>query len=146
MQDSCICWQPTCDIMLNNALSLWSKNEFYLTFEPVRNPMVLPLFAYQYGTINFISSDFKKWMRIVGEFSHCPVQGMKVLMCIITYMPEHSQNTMCQMDIKEKLGVKLHLIQIWKLHVLVDDVLVKIPGNIIVYKQNLYKYVHKFQN
>ena len=71
---------------------------------------------------------------------------MKVLMCIITYMPEHSQNAMCQMDIKEKLGVKLHLIQIWKLHVLVDDVLVKIPGNIIVYKQNLYKYVHKFQN
>lgn len=53
---------------------------------------------------------------------------------------------MCQMDIKEKLGVKFHLIQIWKLHVLVDDVLVKIPGNIIVYKQNLYKYVHKFQN
>ena len=46
--------------MLNNALSLWSKNEFYLTFEPVRNPMVLPLFAYQYGTINFISSDFTK--------------------------------------------------------------------------------------
>lgn len=48
---------------------------------------------------------------------------------------------MCQMDIKEKLGVKLHLIQIWKLHVLVDDVLVKIPGNIIVYKQifiNMY--------
>lgn len=51
-------------------------------------------------------------MRIVGEFSHCPVQGMKVLMCIITYVPEHSQNTMCQMDVKEKLGVKLHLIQI----------------------------------
>ena len=51
-------------------------------------------------------------MRIVGEFSHCPVKGMKVLMCIITYMPEHSQNTMCQMDIIEKLGVKLHLIQI----------------------------------
>lgn len=89
----------------------------------------------------------QKWMRIVGEFSHCPVQGMKVLMCIIAYMPEHSQNTMSQMDIKENLlGVKLHLIQIWKLHVLVDDVLVKIPGNIIVYKQNLYKYVHKFQN
>lgn len=53
---------------------------------------------------------------------------------------------MCQMDIKENLGVKLHPIQIWKLHVLVDDVLVKIPRNIIVYKQNLYKYIHKFQN
>ena len=48
-------------------------------------------------------------MRIVGEFSHCPVQGMKVLMCIITYMPEHSQNTMCQMDVKEKLGVKFQI-------------------------------------
>lgn len=51
-------------------------------------------------------------MRVVGEFARCPVQGMKVLTCIITYMPEHSQNTMCQMDIKENLGVKLHPIQI----------------------------------
>jgi len=107
--------------------------------------MVLPLFAYQYGTINFISSDFTKvnedcwWIFTLSSTENESVN-------VYNHMPEHSQNTMCQMDIKEKLGVKLHLIQIWKLHVLVDDVLVKIPGNIIDSKQNLYKYMHKFEN
>lgn len=51
---------PTYNFMLNNTLSLWSENEFYLTSEPVRNPMVLPLLAYQYGIINFISNNFTK--------------------------------------------------------------------------------------